>query len=292
MASITLQPGAELTKRRRRMPDALTVALWISLFIAVVFWMAPFIFIVFTSLKSRPDLLLGSPFLPPKLLAFENYITAWQRGDLARHGMNSLVISLTKVPLGLLVSSLAAFAFTRMRFPLQKTLFMFIVMGTMIPVQVALGPLFTMILNAGLLNTYLGILLPYIGFGVPYQIFLLRGFFSSIPRDLDEAAHIDGCSNFGVYRWIIMPLALPGLAAVFILDFVGTWNEFAIALVILQSRSSWTIPLALQSFQGLYGNNYNLLTAGIIMSILPVVIVYLLFQRYFITGLTSGALKG
>ena len=274
------------------MPDALIVALWISLFIAVLFWMAPFIFIVFTSLKTRPDLLLGSPFLPPKILAFENYNTAWQRGDLARHGLNSLVISLTKVPLGLLVSSLAAFAFTRMRFPLQKTLFMFIVMGTMIPVQVALGPLFTMILNAGLLNTYLGILLPYIGFGVPYQIFLLRGFFSSIPRDLDEAAHIDGCSNFGVYRWIIMPLALPGLAAVFILDFVGTWNEFAIALVVLQSRSSWTIPLALQSFQGLYGNNYNLLTAGIIMSILPVVIVYLLFQRYFITGLTSGALKG
>jgi raffinose/stachyose/melibiose transport system permease protein len=215
MASTTLRAGTGLTKQRRRMPDALTVALWISLFIAVLFWMAPFVFIVFTSLKSRPDLLLGSPFLPPKLLAFENYITAWQRGDLARHGLNSLVISLTKVPLGLLVSSLAAFAFTRMRFPLQKTLFMFIVMGTMIPVQVALGPLFTMILNAGLLNTYLGILLPYIGFGVPYQIFLLRGFFSSIPRDLDEAAHIDGCSNFGVYRWIIMPLALPGLAAVF-----------------------------------------------------------------------------
>ncbi len=280
------------SREQRHRPDPLIIALWISLAIAVLFWLAPFIFIVFTSLKTRPDLLMGSPFLPPQALAFGNYATAWERGNLAQYGLNSLVIALTKVPLGLLVSSLGAFALTRMRFPLQKSLMMFILLGTMIPVQVALGPLFTMILKAGLLNTYLGILLPYIGFGVPYQIFLLRGFFNSIPRELDEAARIDGCSSFGVYYRVILPLALPGLAAVFILDFVGTWNEFAIALVVLQSRSTWTIPLALQSFQGLYGNNYNLLTAAIVMSILPVVIVYLLFQRYFITGLTSGAIKG
>ncbi|MBI1281758.1 MAG: ABC transporter permease subunit [Anaerolineaceae bacterium] len=292
MTSISNRTVSALTRENRPPSDPLIIALWISLLIAVLFWLAPFIFIVFTSLKTRPDLLMGSPFLPPKILAITNYATAWERGNLAQYGLNSLVISLTKVPLGLLVSSLAAFALTRMRFPLQKSLMMFILLGTMIPVQVALGPLFTIILKAGLLNTYLGILLPYIGFGVPYQIFLLRGFFNSIPRELDEAARIDGCSSFGVYRQVILPLALPGLAAVFILDFVGTWNEFAIALVVLQSRSTWTIPLALQSFQGLYGNNYNLLTAAIVMSILPVVIVYLLFQRYFIAGLTSGAIKG
>ncbi len=272
--------------------DPVMIGLWLALVLVALIWIAPFIFILLTSLKTRPDLMQTGAFGLPTSIAWENFSNAWQRANLSRTALNSLVIAFTKVPLGLLISSMAAFALTRMRFPFQKVIFLIIVMGTMIPVQVALGPLFHMILGLGLLNQYLGILLPYIAFGVPYQIFILRGFFRTIPKELDEAARIDGASAFGLYWRIILPLALPALAALFILDFVSTWNEFAIALVILQRQEAWTIPLALQAFMGQFGNNYTQLNAAIVMAILPVVIVYLIFQRYFVSGLASGAVKG
>jgi raffinose/stachyose/melibiose transport system permease protein len=272
--------------------DPVSAGLWLGLMVAAVIWLLPLVVMVFTSLKSRHELLIGSPFLPPRELSFQNYADAWRRGHLAEYGLNSMVIAFVKVPVGLFISSLAAFALTRLRFPFRKAIFLFIVVGALIPVQIALSPLFAMVLKAGLLNTYAGVLLPYIAFGIPYQVFLLRGFFASIPRELDEAAAIDGCSAFRFYWRVLLPLSLPALAALAILDFVGTWNEFSIALVMLQSQSAWTLPLALQSFQGLYGNNYNQLTAAILMSVLPVVIVYLIFQRYFVAGLTTGAVKG
>ena len=135
-------------------------------------------------------------------------------------------------------------------------------------------------------------MLPYIAFGVPYQVFILRGFFRSLPHELDEAAQMDGASHFVIYWRIILPLATPALAALFILDFVATWNEFPIALVILQRQEAWTVPLSLQAFQGQFGNNYTEMNAAIVMAILPVIIVYLIFQRYFVSGLVAGAVKG
>lgn len=285
-------PASINTTAHRRPIDPLMIALWISLIIAALIWLMPLIFIVLTSLKTRADLIQGSPFSLPKSLTLANYQTAWKTGKFTIYGLNSLIISATKVPIGMFIAALAAFAFSRMRFRFQKALFLFFVMGTMIPVQVALGPIFTMILNAGLLSTYLGILLPYIAFGLPYHIFLFNGFFKSIPRELDESAMIDGCSKFGLFFRIILPLSLPILGAVFILDFVATWNEFAIALVILSSSSAWTIPLGLMTFQGQFTTNYGALNAAIVLSILPVVLVYLIFQRYFVAGLTAGAVKG
>jgi raffinose/stachyose/melibiose transport system permease protein len=167
-----------------------------------------------------------------------------------------------------------------------------IVMGAMIPVQVALAPLFRLVLNLGLINQYLGILLPYIAFGVPFQVFLLTAYFKAIPRELDEAARIDGASAWGIFRRVIIPLSVPALAALFVLDFVSTWNEFGIALVILQRQDMWTVPLSLQNFKGQFGNNYVEMNAAIFMSIIPVMVVYLLLQRYFVSGLTTGAVKG
>ena len=290
-----MKAGFSLSAERNTMKpsfDPVLAGLWLSLLAVAVVWLLPLLFVVFSSLKSRHELLVGSPFLPPHHLAFENYAAAWQRGNLAEYGLNSLMIALIKVPLGLFLSSMAAFALTRLRFPMQKGILMFIIVGALIPVQIALSPLFSMMLKTGLLNTRVGILLPYIAFGIPYQIFLLRGFFANIPRELDEAAYIDGCSPFRLYWRIMLPLSVPAMTALFILDFVGTWNEFSIALVLLQAKSTWTLPLALQSFQGLYGNNYNQLTAAILMSVLPVIIVYLIFQRYFVAGLTTGAVKG
>lgn len=275
-----------------RNQDPVIVGLWISLVLVLIIWMIPFIFMVFTSLKTRGELMTGSPFALPEQWVFENYADAWERGNLVKYGLNSMLIAFTKVPLGLFLASLAAYGFARLRLPFNRLVFLLVVMGTLIPIQVALGPLFRIILGLGLLNSYVGILLPYIAFGVPYQIFILHGFFRNIPFELDEAAYMDGASAFGVYWRIILPLATPAMAALFILDFVATWNEFAIALVILQSKEAWTIPLGLMSFQGQFGIQYHQLNAAIVMSILPVLIVYMLFQRYFVQGLTAGAVKG
>ena len=161
----------------------------------------------------------------------------------------------------------------------------------MLPFQVMLAPLFTLVNQFGLINTYVGIILPYLAFGVPYQVFILHGFFSEVPKELSEAALIDGASHFTIFRRIFLPMSLPVLAALLILDFVATWNEFAMALVILQDNSMWTLPLGLMSFQSQFSNDYGQLNAAIVMTVLPATIVYLIFQRYFVSGLTSGAIK-
>jgi raffinose/stachyose/melibiose transport system permease protein len=272
--------------------DPVKVVLWITLLVVAVIWIAPVLFIFLTALKTRPDLIATGTFGLPTEIAWENFPKAWDKANLSTTMVNSLIISFLKVPLGIFVSSLAAFALTRLRVPLGRVFLAVIIMGAMIPVQVALAPLFRLILGLGLLNQYVGILLPYIAFGVPFQVFLLTAFFKSIPRELDEAARIDGASAWGIYRRVIIPLALPALAALFVLDFVATWNEFGIALVILQRQDMWTVPLSLQAFTGQFGNNYTQLNAAIFMSIIPVIIVYLLLQRYFVAGLTSGAVKG
>jgi raffinose/stachyose/melibiose transport system permease protein len=272
--------------------DPVKVVLWITLIVVSLIWSAPVLFIFLTALKTRPDLIATGTFGLPTEIAWQNFPDAWEEANLSTTMVNSLIISFAKVPLGIFVSSLAAFALTRLRVPLGRVFLAVIIMGAMIPVQVALAPLFRLILGLGLLNQYVGILLPYIAFGVPFQVFLLTAFFKSVPRELDEAARIDGASSWGIYWRVIIPLSLPALAALFVLDFVATWNEFGIALVILQRQDMWTVPLSLQAFTGQFGNNYTELNAAIFMSIIPVIIVYLLLQRYFVAGLTTGAVKG
>jgi raffinose/stachyose/melibiose transport system permease protein len=286
------RPASGSTFNTIRRTDPVLIALWISLVLVCIIWILPVVFVVFTSLKSSQEIFMGTSYLPPHKIIFENYQRAWDVGNLGRGFANSILISFVKVPLGLLISALAAFAFTRLKFPRREVLFAILIIGTMIPVQVALGPLFRLMLSLGLLNTHVGVILPYIAFGIPYQVFVLKGFFRNIPIELDEAALIDGCSVFGIFWRIFLPLSKPALAALFILDFVVIWNEFSVALVILQSSSSWTIPLSLQAFQGQHSTSYNLLNATIVMSILPVLIVYLMFQRYFVSGLFTGAVKG
>jgi len=287
-----MQTMAHPYRKRQIQIDPITIGLWISLLIGAFFWFIPFVFIVFTALKTPAELVRGQPWFLPKELFLGNFATAWETGKFATYGLNSLLVTFTKVPIGMFVSALAAFAFSRLRFRYQKILFMIVIMGTMIPVQVALGPIFHILLDWKLVSTYLGILLPYIAFGIPYHVFLFNNFFRSIPREIDEAALMDGCSKFGLFWRVILPLSLPILAAVFILDFVSTWNEFAIALVVLQSNEAYTIPLGLLSFKGQFWTNYGALNAAVVLSIIPVVVVYLLFQRYFVSGLTAGAVKG
>jgi raffinose/stachyose/melibiose transport system permease protein len=271
--------------------DPVLVILWVTLIVVAVIWIAPFVFIVFTSLKGNSTVMGSSAFAPPTSLEWGNFSAAWSRGHFSTTVLNSAVITLIKVPLGLLISAMAAYALSRIRLPGGRAIFLLVLFGTMLPFQVMLAPLFTLVNSFGLINTKVGIILPYLAFGVPYQVFILHGFFGEVPKELSEAALVDGASHFTIFRRIFLPISLPVLAALLILDFVATWNEFAMALVILQDNSTWTLPLGLMSFQSQFQSDYGQLNAAIVMTVLPATIVYLIFQRYFVSGLTSGAIK-
>jgi raffinose/stachyose/melibiose transport system permease protein len=298
MSLSTVPPVAGFSPKRRRRPfrgqprDFVRIGLWIALALAVLIWSVPIIFMVFTSLKSEADIFGTPAFVPPWDPQWDNYLEALDRGNLLTAGGNSLVIALIKVPLGLFLSAAAAFALARLRFKRQRLLMGVIAIGAMVPIQVAIAPLFQVINGLGLLSTHIGVILPYLAFGLPYQTFILYGFFRQIPEELDESARMDGAGNWRLFLTIILPLAKPALAALFILDFVATWNEYSIALALLQSQDSWTIPLALQGFQSQFTSSYGPLNAFTIMSVFPVLIVYLMFQRYFVEGAFAGAVKG
>jgi raffinose/stachyose/melibiose transport system permease protein len=271
--------------------DPMLVALWLALVVLALVWITPFVFIVFTALKSSDAVMNTSAFALPTEPDFGNFISAWQRGNFSTTAFNGAIITFIKVPLGLFISAMAAYALAKVPMRFSKVFLALCIFGTMLPFQVMLAPIFKQVNAFGLINTYPGIILPYLAFGVPYQVFILHGFFAAVPKELSEAARIDGASHFTIFRRIFLPVSLPVLSALLILDFVATWNEFAMALVILQDPKMWTLPLGLMNFQSQFQSNYGELNAAIIMTVLPAAIVYLMFQRYFVAGLTTGAVK-
>ncbi|GJM75432.1 hypothetical protein HMSSN036_76480 [Paenibacillus macerans] len=207
---------------------------YILLFGLAVIFLVPIVFIAMTALKSNADLMRNPVYALPETLAWSNFAEAWDK--MKPYIGNSLFISVVKVPLGILVEALAAYALTRMGFKWADALFAMFLIGMMIPFQATLVPLNMMLNHFGLANTYPGIFIVYIGFGIPFGIMVLRGFLRSIPKELDEAAYIDGCGELGKFFRIILPIAMPAIATLVILDFLSTWNEFLLAQNIYHER--------------------------------------------------------
>ncbi|WGF87524.1 carbohydrate ABC transporter permease [Marinivivus vitaminiproducens] len=266
--------------------------LYVSLAVMAIIWVLPFVSVVLSSLRSQGDLISRGVFAWPNAIRWDNFVRAWETGDFSIYFRNSLLLILIKVPLGVFLAALAAYPLAKMTFRFSVAIFVFFLLGLAVPVQVTLQPLLVMMKQLGLANSVFALIPPYIAFGLPFQIFVLRGFFRLIPSELLEAARIDGASEFGVFWRIMLPLSLPALATVFILDTLATWNEFLIALVLVSAQESRTVPIGLLQFQGEFSSQYTLLMAGIVISILPVLTIFILLQRYFISGLTSGAIKG
>ena len=279
-------------KKAKRGPDYINVGLWVALALTALLWFLPLYLMFVTSVKSQPELANSVAWSLPNAWEWANYPSAIKTGNFWVTTGNSLFIALIKVPLGLALSAAAAYSLARIRFRGARGLLMFIAVGSMIPIQIGLGPLFSTMLSLGLLDSLGGLILPYLAFGMPYQIFVLYGFFRAIPDELEESARIDGASTFRIFWQIVLPLAKPALAALFVLDFVATWNEYAMATTLLRTQNHWTIPLAVQGFSTQHGTDYGPMNAFIFMSAIPVLIVYLLFQRYFVQGALAGAVKG
>jgi raffinose/stachyose/melibiose transport system permease protein len=257
----------------------------------MVLWVVPIYTLIATAIKGKQDFFnnVGLFDLPTKI-AWSNFPNAFLQGRLFQYMINDLIICVLKVPLGILVEALAAFAITRLDIKHKTGIFIFFIIGMMLPFQVALVPINVIYSRLGLLNTYFGLFYVYIGFGISYGILVLRGFFRTIPKELDEAAIIDGCSKFQLFWKIIIPVAKPAIATLVISDFLATWNEYLLAMVIINDNSKKTVPVGLMTFVGEHGTDYGYLCAGVLISLLPVLAVYLIFQRHFVEGL-SGSVK-
>lgn len=268
-----------------------TLLLYIGLTLMALLWLVPFIMILITSVRAQGDLISNGVFALPQKIAWANFSKAWQVGNFSTYFRNSFILILVKVPLGIFISALAAYALAKMRFRFNTAIFVFFLLGLAIPVHVTLVPLLTMMKQLGIAGNLAALLPPYVVFGLPFQIFVMRGFFRTIPSELLEAARLDGASELGNFWRIMLPLSAPALATLFIIDALATWNELLIALVLISADAWRTVPVGLLQFQGQFSSRYTELMAGVLISILPILTIYLFLQRYMVSGLTAGALK-
>lgn len=263
----------------------------VFLLVLAFFFLFPFGIVILTSLRTQQDVVSRGVFALPDSLRWNNFPEAWRIGKFGVYYRNSLLVTLIKVPAGIFVAALAAYPLAKYRFRVRDSLFAFFLLGLGIPINIVLLPLTILLKRIGLLNTLGALFFPYIVFGLPFQILVLRGFFRGIPDELVDAARIDGCSEFQTFWKIILPLGTPAVLALFIIDFLATWNELLMALIFIHSDEWKTVPLGLLYFQGQFASSYPIINAGVLIAILPVLGVYILLQRYFVSGITAGALK-
>ena len=267
------------------------IILYMLLIALAILWIVPMFTLLATAVKSKADFYTGvSLFEFPENPAWGNFVNAFKKGKLFMYMKNDLIVSGLKVPLGIFIEALAAFALTRLKMRHRTGVFVFFLVGMMLPLQTALVPINVIYSKLGLLNTYFGLFYVYIGFGISFGILILRGFFRGIPREMDEAAYIDGCSKWQLFYRIILPVAKPAVATLVITDFLATWNEYLLGSVIINDNTMKTVPVGLMTFVGEHGTDYGYLCAGVLISLIPVLTVYLIFQRYFVEGM-AGAVK-
>jgi raffinose/stachyose/melibiose transport system permease protein len=268
-----------------------SIMIYVILGLMAIVWLVPFIFILLTSVRSMNDLISNGVFAWPNQFMLVNFERAWNIGNFSTYFRNSLLLILFKVPLGIVIASLAAFPLAKMKFRGSTVIFVFFLIGLAIPVHVTLTPLLVMMKQLGIEGRLPALIPPYVVFGLPFQIFVMRGFFRTVPSELLEAARLDGATEWGNFWRILMPLSAPALATLFIIDALATWNELLMALVLISANDSRTVPVGLLQFQGQFSSQYTQLMAGVVISITPIILLYVFLQRYMVAGLTAGALK-
>ncbi len=275
----------------RRAPLARKAALVAAELAVAAFVLVPFFWMVSVSLKP-PD----EPFAIPARLwpqdpTFENYIAAF-RPEFRTYFLNSLVVSLTSVAITVGLALVAAYAFSRTKLLIVSGLLALVVLAQMFPHAAIIIPIYKMMRAGDLLNTYASLIIAYVSVTLPVAIWMLRGFLKGLPQSLEEAASIDGAGPFRVFREIVVPLARPGIIATAVYVLIVTWQEFLFALSFTSTRDMRTLPVGMNDFIGQYGIRYGELMASSVLISIPVVAVFYVLQRYFVAGITAGAVKG
>jgi multiple sugar transport system permease protein len=290
--AVTVPERAVRAPARKRPRQGQSPWIWLAVVLIVLFCLFPFYWLINVSLKTGPD--LSSASLVPPNPSLDNYSSVFKNNDFTNGLKNSAIVAFSVTILSLAVGSFAAYALARLKLRGK-----FIVLGIVLSVttfpQIAIAaPLFKLWTDIGLYNTRIGLIIPYLTFALPLAIYILTSFFKEIPKDLEEAALVDGATHFQAFRKVVVPLAAPGLATAGILTFIAAWNEFLLATTLTSSPAAKTVPVAIASFTGSTQFEVPLGTmsaASVVISI-PLIILVLVFQKRIVAGLTAGAVKG
>ncbi len=260
---------------------------------ATIIVLLPFFWMLVSSFKSQRELFAYPPKFFPSIWKWENYKQVLSAGRISFFEMflNSMKVTIPVVVLNITFSSLAAYAFARINFPYRKLIFIMFISSMMIPAAVVMIPRFMLFTNLKLVDTYWPLILPS-AFGTAFSIFLLRQFFMTIPKDLEEAAVIDGCGKFRIWATIIVPLSKPIIATLSVFLFQGTYNDFMGPLIYLNTDTKFTVQLGLASFRNSFATRYDLIMAGSMLALIPILIIYIVCQKYIVKGIVMSGLKG
>jgi raffinose/stachyose/melibiose transport system permease protein len=284
----SIQSTRVRSNRRKNVSGAIplyTILIFYFLIIAYpLFWM------VVNSFKTTEEIFSNSWALPTTWLV-SNYVHAWNTG-ISGYFLNSMIVTISTCLLTVFISSLGAYGLTRFEFKGKKLLLILCMGGMMLSPQVSLVPLYKLIQAMGIHDTYLALILPYVAYRIPITVLLIRAAFLEVPKEMEESAFLDGCSTWKVFTKIFLPLNLPILFTGVILTAYFTWNEFMFALIFIDSDSLKTIPAGLMQFRDALQTNWGVLLAGLMISAIPIVTLFLFLQKYFVRGLASGSLKG
>ncbi|KAA0965091.1 carbohydrate ABC transporter permease [Sporosarcina sp. ANT_H38] len=245
-----------------------------------------------TSAFKTNDEFFSDPYSLPSTWVFENIVRAWEVADLGRAMINSTIVTVSATLLTVFLGALTAYALSRFTFKLKGFLIVFFLLGMLIPIHSTLVPLFTMMNLVGLLDTYWALILPYTAFELPIAIFLTVAYMTTIPKELEEAAIIDGSGYWGIFFKMMLPLSVPALSTVAILSFLRYWNEFVFALVFINDSSLKTLPLSLAIFSDGFSTDYVLTMAAMTVAVVPTIVMYLIFQEQIMKGMVAGSVKG
>ena len=285
--AITTARRLPSTRRRSRPRVLLHVGLSIWAIVSIF----PVVYMLLASVQSTQQIYAGVQLIPDGI-NWSNYSRAWGEATFGRYLANSVLYTTTVTAMVLLLGTAGAYAFARLRFPGKNVLYYLILVFLFVPIPGQFIPLYVVLVRLGLADTRIGYILPMINASLPPAIFILRRFFDGLPREIEEAAMVDGASRFRIYRSIALPMAKPAIAVVSVLTVLSVWNEFVLALIVFSDQRLMPLQVGLQTFQGTYFSEYGLMMAALSISTLPVVAVYIAFQKFIIKGIMAGALKG
>lgn len=286
MSAATQAGGAGGGPRRRRVNPtgaAISILLWGYVFVVL----APMALIVLNSMRPSRQI-FREPIGLPESINLDSYIRAWGEASFSEYFFNSVIIVVASVTLATAVSALAAYVLGRYSFRGSTFLAIFFLSGLLLPFRLAIMPLFLLLQDLGLVDTRLGLILVYAATGIPFSVFILSAYFRQLPVDLAEAAKMDGAGEYTIFGRVMLPLVRPALATVAVFQFVPLWNDFFFPLVLLRSSEKWTLPVGMTRFFGEFQTDWSTLFAGITITTLPLIIVFLLATRQIIAGLTAG----
>ncbi|QGH36798.1 ABC transporter permease subunit [Gracilibacillus salitolerans] len=282
----------EISSIKLRTKNAIFRALK-TIFLAVfsLLMIYPLYWLMISAFKTNEEF-FQFPYALPREWTFDNITRAWEVADMGRAMINSTVVTVIATVLTVFLGALTAYALSRFKFRFKGFLMVFFLLGMLIPIHSTLVPLFILMNQVGMLNTYWALILPYTAFELPISIFLITAYMASIPKEIEEAAVMDGVGYWGIFFRMMLPLSVPAMSTVAILAFLRYWNEFVFALVFINDSKLKTLPLSLSIFSDGYSTDYGLTMAAMAIAVIPTIIMYVFFQEQIMKGMVSGAVKG